>query len=362
MRSSCDWRSAAAATFLAALILYGSLYPFRFHPVYFPHGLLRAFLATAYGRVDRGDVISNILLYLPLGYFAVRVWPVAPAPVRVMAMIIAGAILSTSIELAQFYDLGRGPSFFDAASNTAGMAIGAVAGAISTRFSVAGMLLAAWFGARLLPYVPALDPAKYAAALRELTAPIEPVEAFRSCAMWLAAAALFESLLQKSAARALVIGIIAVFSARIFIAGAFLSSSEIAGAGIAAILWIGYVSRLERRAAAVCCVLIAALALEALTFPFTPYSRRFAWVPFRDLMSGPREAGSRVFLEKAFEYGALLWFACRAGFSLPIAAISAFLLVLGLRMAQFYFARRPAGFTDAIIVLIFGVFIALFPD
>ena len=64
MKHHPDLRSVTITLFLTALILYGSLYPFRFHPAYLPNGLFAAFWATARQRPDRGDIISNILLQL----------------------------------------------------------------------------------------------------------------------------------------------------------------------------------------------------------------------------------------------------------------------------------------------------------
>ncbi len=51
-----------------ALIVYGSLYPFNFKPDAIEGGVLEAFRQLSWQRAGRGDRISNVLLYLPLGF------------------------------------------------------------------------------------------------------------------------------------------------------------------------------------------------------------------------------------------------------------------------------------------------------
>ena len=50
-----------------ALIVYGSLYPFDFRPD-IDGGILGALRQLSWQRAGRGDRISNVLLYLPLGF------------------------------------------------------------------------------------------------------------------------------------------------------------------------------------------------------------------------------------------------------------------------------------------------------
>jgi hypothetical protein len=57
-------RFAIASAGLAAVIIYGSLYPFDFYRADFPAGPLRALLSTWPERTSFGDLLANILLYL----------------------------------------------------------------------------------------------------------------------------------------------------------------------------------------------------------------------------------------------------------------------------------------------------------
>jgi len=353
---------------LLALILYGSLYPFVFQRVTVPANLLAALWTTARFPANRGDVVSNILLYLPLAFFAVRAFPrISPVALAVLAAI-AGAILSTSIELAQFYDYGRNPNFYDAAANTTGAALGGVAGVAVRRVSTAMLLLAAWFGSRLVPFLPSFSLHKYTLALRLFFTPVDVLDFFRYFTLWLVAAALIPSVFEKQrSGRILLCGIFLVFAARIVLVDTLLTASEVAGAIAAATVWIGFLSRLEPRAKVVCAILAAFIAvfiaIDALRpFHFNPAPRHFGLVPFRSFMDGPRENGSRVFLEKTFIYGSLLWLLRRSGISLALATVLALALVLPSRLAQVYLPGRSAEITDALMVLMFAGLMALLPE
>ena len=84
-----------------ALIAYGSLYPFRFEPEAVRGGLLQAVRELTWARAGRADRVSNILLYLPLG-FCVVLWLHARLGfLRTSALaIVLGFCVSFSIEIA----------------------------------------------------------------------------------------------------------------------------------------------------------------------------------------------------------------------------------------------------------------------
>lgn len=360
-----DSRSAAVTLLLLALILYGSLFPFEFSTLGAPAQIFTAFLSTAHDPVDRADILSNVLLYFPLGFFAARIFPNRSALFRIAAVTFAGASLSTAIELAQTYDAGRAPSVFDASSNAAGALLGAATGTCLRRISGALLLVASWFASRLIPFVPSLAIHKYRAALRALLAAPQPMDVLRSFAFWLAAALLIDRIAEpRHRRRALILSIGFVLAARIVIVKTAPSSSEAMGAIAAAIVWIVPLARIERPAGVVCAVLVLFLTLDALA-PFYDFSiepDRFSWIPFRGLMEGPRESGSRLLLENTFVYGALLWLLNRAGSRLRTATLAAFVFLLLLNLAQTADPFRRAGITGPLMVLVLGGLLALLPE
>src|SRR6476620_1872922 len=112
-------RQYAIVTFgMALMIAYCSLYPFQFSSPPTGPGPVHAFLATWANRPGRGDFLSNILLYTPLGFFGALTFAGRLRPVmRLLATILLGATLSVSMELTQYYDVGRDTQAVDAYAN-----------------------------------------------------------------------------------------------------------------------------------------------------------------------------------------------------------------------------------------------------
>jgi VanZ family protein len=93
--------------------------PARFDPIYHPY---------------MQDALANVMLYLPVGFFAVFVWRSRPRPV-VWATGLAFT-LSFTIELAQWVlPIDRAATTHDVLSNTLGGFIGAMAGILVVRLA-----------------------------------------------------------------------------------------------------------------------------------------------------------------------------------------------------------------------------------
>ena len=85
---------------VAAAIVYGSLYPFTVLWSWPEASAVREFLATWNDVPSRGDVIGNILLFLPFGLFGRCVWPAR-------RVLWTGLALALVLQLAQFCIDGR---------------------------------------------------------------------------------------------------------------------------------------------------------------------------------------------------------------------------------------------------------------
>jgi VanZ family protein len=171
---------AIATAIVIAIIVYGSLYPFAFRPMV--DGIepaLRALWESRAERPGRITFLANILLYMPLGFCAIRAlgrW--GGAARRLVLITLLGAFLSASMELLQYFDADRVTDAPDLYENTLGTLIGAVAGSLLTEgirwpflseiavARVPTLLLVAWVGYRLFPFVPTLDLHKYWSAIK----------------------------------------------------------------------------------------------------------------------------------------------------------------------------------------------------
>jgi VanZ family protein len=131
-------RYLLATAIVVAIIVYGSLYPFTFrHPA---DGIgPDADAARGRARIPRrGDFIANILFYMPSGLSIGRAIGAALFPVVPIAAV-CGALLSTSMEISQYYIPGyyipgRVAAAADVFANVLGTALGVPIGRVACRY------------------------------------------------------------------------------------------------------------------------------------------------------------------------------------------------------------------------------------
>jgi VanZ family protein len=365
---------------IAIVIIYGSLYPFDFSVPTGGPGPVGALLDSWADRPSRGDFLANILLYMPLGFFGmlsfsrrVGFWP------RLLLVIAGGAALSVTMELTQYYDVGRDTAATDLYANTIGTLIAApVAMLFSDRVSlplfpeimarpVPTLLIAAWTGYRFYPFVPTIDLHKYWHALRPVI--LDPIPApyplYRHTAIWLTLFVLIEAIFgRRRAAMLAPLFAALVLSARVLIISTILSAAEVVGALVAVCLWpllLGLNQRL--RTALVFLLLGSYVVMERLEpFQFEPVARTFGWVPFNSFMSGSTEIDVLSFMEKCFLYGSLLFLLGRAGMRPVFAAILVAGMLFATSWAETYLPDRSAEITDALMTLLIAGGFALIGD
>src|SRR5215470_9526046 len=166
---------------MAAIILYGSLYPFQFRIPADGIGPVATLLGSWATLSTRGDILSNILLYMPLGFFAVLAGDAERSGgARLLRALLLGAALCIAIELVQYYDEGRETSASDVYSNVLGTLLGGIGGLViggdlrwplvreCAAAPVPTLLLVGYLGYRLFPYVPTIDLHKYWDALKPI--------------------------------------------------------------------------------------------------------------------------------------------------------------------------------------------------
>jgi VanZ family protein len=306
-------------------------------------------------------VLSNILLYIPLGLFGARALGSWSAGWRVLAMAILGGALSTGIELTQYFEMSRACELSDVTANLAGAVVGALAetavqGRLRRTEAFAMLLLAAQAGAWLYPYVPSLDLHGYVRSLHGAlsVAPFDPIEIYKQIVFWLAIALLLEELAGAARARIALPAMAGfVILASYAIPGAAATVAHIAGAALAAVAWMLALSNMRARAGIVAGMFAGFVIVDALRpFTFLASPRPFGWTPFVSFIAGSRGHASHVFLEKTFTYGALLWLFRRSSLAWVPATLSAAALVMSLRLTQMWLPGRSAEITDVIMVLI----------
>ncbi len=371
---------AIATALMTAVIVYGSLYPFTFRqPTAGLGPAARALLNSWADAPGRGDFIANIALYTPFGFFAVlAISGIGSAAKRILMAIAAGAILSTCMELTQYYDDSRQTVATDLYANVVGTLLGAIGGSLtggSFRWPllreiasnrVPTLLLSAWAGYRLFPYVPTIDLHKYWNALKPvvLHPSLTGYDLFRYTAIWLTIGVLVEAIVgQKRVWLMFPLFVGSVIVAKVLIVDTTVTMAEVAGAGLAFCVWgilvVGPRLRVTLIALLFCGYVVAG-RLEP--FEFLASGRAFGWIPFLGFMSGSVEIGVLSFLEKFFLFGSSIWLLTRAGLRLGSSAFVVAVILFITSQAQTYLPNRTAEITDAVMALLIGAVFALVED
>ncbi|HLI22510.1 MAG TPA: VanZ family protein [Stellaceae bacterium] len=367
---------AFGALVVLAGIVYVSLYPFHLKAGVPPSGALHHLLSTwREPPTSSGDVIANVLLYMPWGFFVARSFHRSPTVLRILIAAALGAALSFAMEWAQFSSAERYADLHDVYTNTAGALLGAIAALmlpsrrgdrLARDFDFQlfpALLLAAFIAVRLYPFVPVFDPHKYVAALRPLLvfASLGREDLFLRSVTWLVTCYLAETLFgRRSALLAYILIACGVFLGRVVIADAQLSPPSVVSALLAGAVWFALLRYLPGRVAILAIAFAAVVMLERLTpFRLAPIGHGFEWVPFLDLLRAPIESGFLVMIDKFFLYGALIWLLLRAGLRLWRATVAVALLLLFCSFVEMYLPGRSAGITDALLALIIGILLRL---
>jgi VanZ family protein len=373
-------RSTAALIALGSLclILYGSLFPFDFS--HDAGDLLRVALGLHFRRTTRGDIVANLLLYVPLGLGLVPLLRERYGRIAGLTVAVAtGLWLSFAIEVLQAYAPTRVSSLTDLLLNGVGTLAGGVAALLLHRFAGALRLTGApshaadpsallvllfWFCFRLAPFVPVIDWQKYKNALKPLllNAEIRPLQISSYVVGWLVADhALRRCFKGANPWLALALAAALVIVGRLVIVDKALSLEELVALPLCvplAALLAHFDDR--RRAALLAAATVAVVVLQGLVpFSWSSTPTTFSWLPFRNSITGNLELGYTVLFEKVFWYTTLTWLGTRAGLRLRAATGLAVLLVTMIEVAQQWLPGRSPEITDPLLTLAFAVLLCV---
>ena len=351
---------------VAAFIVYGSLYPFRFDFGRTGASPLLILLHAWPARIDRfawRDAAVNVSIYFPLGLTAVLVlmrrWPRAAAA---LATVVLGVGLSASMEMLQIFDGSRTCSLLDVACDFAGT-LGGVCAALVFGPEIyrvtrrhkgdcgaggALMLACFWIGYQLYPFIPLFSRGRLRANVeRFLATPISLVEVCAGAAEWFAFALVIRAAAGRLKAPWLLLAMFCL-PLRLLIMERTLAPAELIGASLAMLAWIYPADGPRVRAGAA--MLAACVILRELSpFEFTAQARAMSWIPFAATLNAERLNAALVLLRKAYEYGALVWLLRASGLRYWSAGVSVAAALMLLEMAQRYLPNRQPEITDAVI-------------
>jgi len=368
-------RYALVATVMVAIV-YGSLYPFEFRESgSFAADLLHLAGTWKQAPQSRGDFLANLLLYMPLGLTIALA--LGRSGIRSLVIAVAcGAIVSLAIELAQFYDASRVSTLSDFYLNVVSTLAGAVIGRLASADlgglswpsgsspAFARLLLLAFVGWRLYPYVPTIDLHKYWHSVKPLfAADVTAYGVLRYALLWLSVGFLLQiGLNPKKLLRLLLLAMLCFFAAKILVVGQVLSLPEILGAALAAFLAPLLLQRYPRAGVPCLATLLTALVVLSRVLPWhiATQHKAFQWVPFYSFLhGGSLQVNVISFAEKFYLYGAVLLLLVTAGMKLRTAIVLECAILLATSALQVFMVDRSAEISDAFLALVLGLVYAL---
>jgi len=375
MTSRSHFAAPLLLAVVTALIVYVSLYPFRFAPD--GPSMVEALGHLTWARAGRIEMLRNVLLYLPFGFcLALLVEPRFGRLAGLLAATVAGALLSLGMESLQASVEMRVSSLKDLSLNGLGAFAGAVMGsawhALGARMTpqstpharsraVVLTILALWFIARLWPLFPDVGLGQLKSAVRPLFQPrIDPTDLATFFVGWLVIAqAVFHLTRRQRAVDAFLIAIAIVLVGRTVTAGNTLVTAELA----AIALLLPVLVMLSRLADGTRSMLIAALlgtwlAWTALQPSFGHTGALSVNIPAMTDFFSRNPPQPAHLAAKGFSYVALAWLLAGAGLVPHVAAGVTFLFVLILSMLQLGVTVPTFGWVDVAIAAAGGILVA----
>jgi VanZ family protein len=355
---------------IAALIVYGSLYPFTMSaPDSAAHAFAVMFDDWSF-RTSIGDALGNLALFVPFGIAGGLAFS-SQAMVKRSAMVLAmGFFLALGVQLAQVYFPPRTPAIVDVAWNLLGASAGLatmsgvrhyampLAGSWSAGHKAAAGIVALWLATELAPFVPSLDMQllkNTARALLQLR--LSPVQILWHASGVLVAARALRILVPGNRVhRALLVLIALVLAGKIIVAGREPNVSTIAGFVLGYAVAYFVRNQLHRADPLVLAALLAAYTLRAMQpFQLQMHPARFSWIPFAGMLQGSMSVNFQVLIESTFLFTAVLGLIRMKGMRVGPSTVVLALWVAALEFAQRYIPGRSPDITEPLLVLVIGL-------
>lgn len=366
------WRLTWLA--LAGLAVYGSLYPFQWRASPLPWRTL----LTVPEHISRSDILGNIALFVPLGVCgaaALSRWRVGGA----LVVLVSGVALAVALQVAQLWTAQRTAALYDAGWNAVGLLAGLLAMhlfgrtlagrtrlGLASQQTVALLLVAAWLGSELLPWVPSLDWQHIKDNLRPLQAGMTGLSGLQTLDAGLRTLVAGEALsVAFGAAGPLVLLALCglLLPGKALVVGQTLNASVALGVSLGAgLALIGQLLGATRRRLLVVLLLPVGIAALAL-LPLDPYAPRLAadWVPFAGLLRGDMLQNAQALAGRLFLYMGLLWLLRVEGMRPMTAALGLAVWLALLELLQVVLPGQRADMTEPLWALLCGWGLALLP-
>jgi VanZ family protein/predicted transcriptional regulator len=345
----------------------GSVYPFNFQLAAFDRETLSLFIGSIGDLPSRGDILGNLILFVPIGFTGLLALGRGRKPFIVV--LVSGFAVAFGLQVLQMFLPSRDENLQDVIWNMLGLVAGsALACFASGRSMVADReqtqlelvpltLLAVWFASRLIPFVPSVDWQSIKHSLKPLVGMRFSWAAFlMDVAAWLTAAYLMRHVQRDLRAdRWLLWVVLAVLGLEVLIVDNVVDLADVAGAYTAVILWFSIVRSGRYQERFLVALLLVALLLGGLApFELAATTESFNWLPFQGFLGGSMYLNAQAAAKKVFLYGSLVFLLWRSGASFVAGVGMSVGVVALIEFSQTLFVGHTPEITDPLIVILAG--------
>lgn len=350
-------------------ITYGSLYPFEF-TWEVSDQTFRAFLNSAIVLSSIGDVVGNVVLFVPFGFLGYRLLPS-------WALVSIGLLLAFILQIAQLFLPSRDPAIYDVFWNFLGIGFGLLCAHVlkvsplfknnfcTTNNQVAIAIIMLWGALQLLPFVPTLDWQSFKSALKPLMLPSFSWERTSFLTFgWLAVGYFSRKVLDKNwHTRYFILGVVSILLLKILIVSNELNLTNVF-AGFFAVLLYLFLGKLDtHRIVYLAWLILFTYTLKSL-FPFQWQSeeKSFIWLPLSGFLDGSMIINSKALCEKLFVFVCIFTLLKEAKI-LSVKTISVVIIIIAtIEVCQLWIAGRTAEITDPLLATIIAWLIVRLHD
>ena len=359
--------------FIVFLIIYGSLYPFKFSgsPLGFAETL--TWLGQTDLRTTKADIIANILLFFPYGFVArMAINQEKQQLFSSLKYFLLGLFIALLLQYSQFYLPARVPSSGDALFNALGIGLGMFVSHLLMQYSHNHMasgersriswseislpllLALIWVSWRWYPFIPMVSTDSIIEGLLPLIQQPELkfLVILRDGIGWLMFFYLCSQHPFKNLPRFRVLKYaLVILGVEVFISDNQLTVNDLLATLGAFALYSSLDYRAMRSMLMWCLLLGMSLTWLGGTGVENPV---ISWIPFAQVLKGNPWANSEIILLKVYFIGAMVFLLQAARLSWGVAASLTSVWLLALLMLQRFATGQTADMTDIYMVPIIG--------
>lgn len=354
-------------------IIYGSLYPFDFELGRDLPADFSQWLFSWHHRTIRSDLIANILLFIPYGFFGAltikeehRRWPL----LWIAMTFVGGFLFALLLQLLQFYLPSRIPEAADALTNSIGILIGfAIAGFTNSqrvqrliprglRFQLtpALLVLVLWLAWQFFPYIPVFESKQFGDGLIHITQSGWSLQLWLERVLfWMVFYYVLERVVAKKYNISVIIGItMFVLIIKLAMLRSQIGWSEISAVPLA-ILLHAYLGHGFRVALVVVGTATLFIWQNLLPWQWQSLMNNFEWMPFDNFLTGSTWNNLSALLRESLLLACFGYFLGKWLSSYKTAGALLTLFVVVVTALQFFIVGKQPDSTSIVMALVLAI-------